>query len=733
MPYLYYCCQCGDGPKLWENQPWCILCRHRACSGCKPADKSTPAHKGASPTVDTTISGDSGNFPAYAPESCAAFHDIRESMSDVFIHSTPIDCRLLLEWDLRRFVKVELNGCWNLGALLTLSGTVDNAYATTCEQYIQLFWGEDGLAVLQAVKNHVMNNDLPLPQFEHLGVRYTFEADDCGRYIDVQGTPRNLSIFFQLLSWLVCTFQVSQRGPLKAYRGVMRKPDSVGSRTYYSIEREPRTIADHERGSCWLPLYQNSNLAHGYPVPPRTGGIGLELSFDVLLTLGRIHYPLELPDGIILKGHSTMLIPTLISSPNCLQWHFIVSETPERYIEVDRIPDGLKENMIELDVDTLKTYRAFVGYCTRARVHMGTKHSQFDQICSSEARNARTTVRLEREIAPTISLSGLGSFGAGIGSRVIFPRGLIASVENEEILLEDRLLNSQRNPLLLYDVPNQTGFLVPELCAVLEIAHVWAARQADRDTLLSVMPFAEVSHDGGQAAYNAIVENRNLVLREAQADEKPYMFLTKLKEIFRFLEQRRELQRAYNSSIRMLESHSIRGWELYDIAACRSSWEKQVRLPLGKASCWRDIVHENQDTIVLFCQGMADAIQPEPGSVCGAWIPLPRRENFLLASTSCIRDLTDIHGGNQHRPKLGNQLFVDKFRETDPFGPCDAGSGGTCNRVLKLTKSRPGDEFVLPKEGAIVLGSQDYRPHPGRTTRSGPLEISDRLFSLFIK
>ena len=427
-----------------------------------------------------------------------------------------------------------------------------------------------------------------------------------------------------------------------------------------------------------------------------------------------------------------MLVPTLASSPNCVQWHFIVSKTPKSYIGVERIPDDLRENMVGLDVDTLKSYRAFVGYCTRARVHAGTKHSQFDQIGSSEARKARTTVRLEREIAPTISLSGLGSFGAGIGSRVTFPRGLIASVENEEVLLEDRLLNSQKNPLLLYDVPNQTGFLVPELCAVLEIAHVWASRQTDRDTLLSVMPFAETSHDGGQAAYNAIVANRNLVLREAQGDEKPYMFMAKLKEIFRYVEQRRELQRVYNSSIRMLGSHCIRGWELYDIAACRSSWEKQVRLPLGSASCWRDIVRENQDIIVLFSQGMANAIQPEPGSVCGAWVPLPRRENYLLASTSCIRDLTDMHGGYHHRPRLGNQLFIEKMGRMDPFRPCDAGSGGACNRVLKLTKSRPTDDFVLPEEGAIVLGSQEYRPHELPKTRDrapwpGPLEIFSAL------
>ncbi|PYH98498.1 hypothetical protein BO71DRAFT_395278 [Aspergillus ellipticus CBS 707.79] len=34
---LYYCCQCGDGPKIYEHQPRCVLCQHVVCSGCKPA------------------------------------------------------------------------------------------------------------------------------------------------------------------------------------------------------------------------------------------------------------------------------------------------------------------------------------------------------------------------------------------------------------------------------------------------------------------------------------------------------------------------------------------------------------------------------------------------------------------------------------------------------------------------------------------------------------------------
>ncbi|RAK98836.1 uncharacterized protein BO80DRAFT_146037 [Aspergillus ibericus CBS 121593] len=34
---LYFCCQCGDGPKLYQNQPKCVICNHAVCQSCKPA------------------------------------------------------------------------------------------------------------------------------------------------------------------------------------------------------------------------------------------------------------------------------------------------------------------------------------------------------------------------------------------------------------------------------------------------------------------------------------------------------------------------------------------------------------------------------------------------------------------------------------------------------------------------------------------------------------------------
>ncbi|KAL5359390.1 hypothetical protein BJX96DRAFT_174308 [Aspergillus floccosus] len=32
--YMYICCQCHDGPKVYNVQPQCVNCHHSACSNC---------------------------------------------------------------------------------------------------------------------------------------------------------------------------------------------------------------------------------------------------------------------------------------------------------------------------------------------------------------------------------------------------------------------------------------------------------------------------------------------------------------------------------------------------------------------------------------------------------------------------------------------------------------------------------------------------------------------------
>ena len=32
--YMYICCGCNDGPKIYNHQPQCVVCSHMACGNC---------------------------------------------------------------------------------------------------------------------------------------------------------------------------------------------------------------------------------------------------------------------------------------------------------------------------------------------------------------------------------------------------------------------------------------------------------------------------------------------------------------------------------------------------------------------------------------------------------------------------------------------------------------------------------------------------------------------------
>ena len=51
-------------------------------------------------------------------------------------------------WDIDSYFKEELEQHQDFAPVLTLSGTMNNAYATTCAEYIRRFWSDSSADVL---------------------------------------------------------------------------------------------------------------------------------------------------------------------------------------------------------------------------------------------------------------------------------------------------------------------------------------------------------------------------------------------------------------------------------------------------------------------------------------------------------------------------------------------------------------------------------------------------------
>lgn len=85
------------------------------------------------------------------------FETIRQLLTPVSEEDKKQSIMFEVRWDVGDFLSEELEGKWNLAPVLTLSGTMEKAFAATCEDYIRYFWSEFGLGVLERLSPVAQN------------------------------------------------------------------------------------------------------------------------------------------------------------------------------------------------------------------------------------------------------------------------------------------------------------------------------------------------------------------------------------------------------------------------------------------------------------------------------------------------------------------------------------------------------------------------------------------------
>ena len=201
--------------------------------------------------------------------------------------------------------------------------------------------------------------------------------------------------------------------------------------------------------------------------------MGIELPFGVMATLAQTAYPMELYDGIILKGPSTALIPTAYfpTSNASIQWHFVTTDADDLKLTMQSVANQVSTFFETIDFNLLSKARTFLGYCKSVTIHLGTKDVNYENIKKSDAKIERNGLEVSREISVSSGSSGAGFFGAMFSVKAVLPKSLRGITRSINMSLDDRLLRLKKQPLLLYDTESQRGWLVPELSVVLHIAH----------------------------------------------------------------------------------------------------------------------------------------------------------------------------------------------------------------------------------------------------------------------
>jgi len=283
---------------------------------------------------------------------------------------------LCLPWQPRDFMHQQYgNPCFvaSLGNVITISGSHDNAFASTCEAYILQTWPKHGPFVLDLIERAIGSKQKTLQEATgSLSLRVSIYAD-CTT-IDAVGDSLFLVETAEIMVWLSIACRASpSRDEIEIGRMDLQQVNDYRCDISFVgdlVLEDASTIGVEgmSPATCWHGMFRNPVVAYGYHIPSRSSQEqGLELSIDLMLTLAQAFYGVVYCGVLMLKGFSTLLTPTRKENGS-VTWHFTFNGTGAR----QSYNDGLQHSRLHnLDDAIFDGARHFVGWSGSAEFLTG--------------------------------------------------------------------------------------------------------------------------------------------------------------------------------------------------------------------------------------------------------------------------------------------------------------------------------------------------------------------------
>jgi hypothetical protein len=728
-----------------------------------------PSHDDMNIQTPSIMSYRSGEIAEMFPPSLIASARLQEPLNDISAciekafpnADKPIqEVRVEVSWDLTRYCRTCLDGPKDLKdfkAALTVSGTVDKAYATTCAEYMQQFWPEAEWDLLDLIYKAIKSDpDEPtgmfclLPKRLHSTDRsldyestngklkicldYIAEDEEAKMLPDqeytggvgivtVDGSRADLISIAQQMAWLGACFRTPRLGQLD-YSDVSFFQKSS---TSFSLELQELRPIEVDK-LCWYPMFVNTVLAFGFPAPPRNGEKGVELPFELMTALGRIWYPKEFLNGFVLKGYSTALIPVSRYGTS-IQWHYV--SKPDR-LTMEELETLHPEVLVDLDPDSIMRpeMRMFLGLYKTAVINLGTEGSGYDRIQKSQAPVEKGKPVFAREL--TISL-GLSKFVSGVvGTKVRVPAPMHPNITMDDRILDELLRASRFKPMLLFDLDTRRGWIVPELSGILHLLHTWASDSTGPPRFSSSIPHARISRRGGPAAYHAIFKQRSLLLQEASGNDSPLYLIDAARQMCKFLSFLTDAAKKQKEEVFPRSSY-LYGWDFIEVARKNPDGRRMVEAKICRAL---KTFLANPDMVVLMGKNLGQPIRPlQPNALCASWTPVPHHRDFVVVSVPLIEHLTESRHGEANCPRIAEKQYCTRSPQGKLFEPCVWDDKHHCNRVQQIGSHPPDPQsyplFSTGGNGAILFGTVKNEkkipctPYDGNDDISIPFDLVD--------
>lgn len=223
----------------------------------------------------------------------------------------------------------------------------------------------------------VLISALDFPDGSSVEIMLGAEAQN---YLVVQAcapVPRLVDIAEQL-AWLGEALAASVSPGTICYRRASCALESFGKSaddyTTFRVSQQVEANVSLHQGRCWESLFSSPSIAYDFPTGSRDyEEVGMEMTLDVMITLGEITSATSFDDKFMLKGFSSAFYPTRLpgsGSGSSAVWHFLCKEDAS-YLTCLEASTGCLDASIALDVSWLQSTRHFVGWTPESHYNMG--------------------------------------------------------------------------------------------------------------------------------------------------------------------------------------------------------------------------------------------------------------------------------------------------------------------------------------------------------------------------
>ncbi|PKY06683.1 hypothetical protein P168DRAFT_232537 [Aspergillus campestris IBT 28561] len=554
--------------------------------------------------------------------------------------------------------------------VITLTGSTVSVQALTCGDYMQQTWPSTGKDVLKLLKvlvsgetrgSTVLPGDTRLCLSRHPSRSQSTSFDI---WVDARGIAPVIAEIGEQLAWLASALCSSRCQSRIAYSRPFVGSMQPGHVTYegtprvaYTCEigvevREGVVGTESVNGECWLNLFARPLVVEGFPVRrrPEQQTEGLEIPLTMVAALAGARRVNSFEEKMVLKGFSTMLIPTK-RSLDTVTWHLVYDKNEHRipYLEAERFAK------LDITFQQLEASRHIVGWCPEMLFYAGESDASYDIKNSGLPR-------------PSESSSILNSASLSAGHMVT--GGPVFNMGRKDIRL-------RRNPYIkkikwisqryvtFWDVGEKRGWLVNGASALLHLVRASIAQDQHDRRFSSLCLFNDCEFQEASRAYQSdsalevLLNPTNFKVKVYPEDDEHIYFKDRVEDFYDVLERMIDYQtKAVGDCGKVCQQPRsfLDGWDFTDIMMERDPVYPRQTILSHDGRSWVDLTRAIH-AVTLFGRGFGEVIRPTH-TYCPLWATLPHGMSYLVASVADLKTLMEAYGDPYSTPtKLTHEIL----------------------------------------------------------------------------